>query len=156
MDKESFEGEVVGSSSEPEAGTSKFNDPNGAVENTDVMRVEEIASGERFGKLKLDCVDSDDMVIQEFAWKTKVDLLHGCTRNSDHPGNEGEHLSTRERARVTPAGKRGNFEMETRKARSSEFERPHFEEQAMAKQIWIRFGSKTKPVEMRAGKTEGL
>ena len=43
MDKESFD-EVMGSSSEPEAGTSKFNDPNGAVASADVMCVEEIAT----------------------------------------------------------------------------------------------------------------
>ena len=45
----------MGSYSEPEAGTSKFNDPNGAVANNVVMCVVEIANDERFGKLKLDC-----------------------------------------------------------------------------------------------------
>ena len=54
-------------------------------------------------------MDSDDKVIQELDWETQVDLVHGCTRNSDHAGNEGEHLSTRERARVTPAGNCWSF-----------------------------------------------
>ena len=44
----------------------------------------------------------------------------------------------------------------TRKAGCSELERSHREQLATAKQIWIRFAGKMKPIEMRAGKTEGL
>ena len=49
------------------------------------------------------------------------------------------------RAHVTPVGQPGKSEMETGKAGSSEFERSHREKQAT-----------TKPIEMRAGKTQGL
>ena len=85
-----------------------------------------------------------------------VECVHGCTKNSYHPGKESEHSSSRERARFTPAGQTGKSEMVTRKAGSSDFERSHREQQATAKQIWIRFVGKTKPIEMRPGKTEGL
>ena len=45
----------------------------------------------------------------------------------------------------------------TKKTRPGEFERFHREhEQATSRQIWIRFGGKTKPTEMRTGKTERL
>ena len=73
-----------------------------------------------------------------------VKRVRGCTKDSYHPG-KSEHSSSREGARVTPARQPGKSQMETREAGSSEFERSHREQQATAKQFWIRFEGKTKP-----------